>query len=1029
MPRPIPLPAARSRITRTLNEATLLAAVLFGLGAAPALAQTRVVTGIVTDVESREALGGAQVGVKGVPTLRTIARDNGTFSLVLPARDVVLVVRRIGYPMTETPVAAAAADVVVTMRKDPLKLDEVVVTGHASAISRRHLANSVASVNAEELTRVSAASIENALQAKVPGAQIQQNTGAPGGGNRIRIRGTSSILGNSEPLYVVDGVIVSNIEIPSGTNAVTRSGGGGAASILDAPANRIVDLNPDDIETIDVLKGSAVAALYGSRASAGVIMITTKRGRVGRPRISLRTRVGTARLARKMGTRRFSSLESARAALDPNNVLGDAFWTEAYDPNVTFDYEEFIFGERPLNYETALSYSGGSEATRYFVSTLAQRDNGIIKNTFADKKSVRVNVDHYLGRRASVSAGTQLVLNSTDRGLLGNDNAGDNALYLSISGIPSFLDLRRRSDGTYPLNRFGAANPFQTVDLVKNREVTWRAINTGRVTVELLGSPRQQLRFVAQGGVDVLTQRNNVISPPEVHFEDDDGQPGTSVTSYAQNTLYNANLNLVHVFQPAPWLSLTSQAGTQYEVGAGEVSRAIGRNLQGRIELPSAGISRNVESEKYAEHDFGAFAQTEALLWDRVLLTAGMRADRSSNNGDVGRFYVFPKLAASYRAGALRPGVVDELKLRLAYGETGNRPRYGQKFTSLVTSVIGGSGALLLPSFRGAPDIYPERQRELEGGIDAALFGSRAQLELTGFQRNISSLLIVRNLAPTTGLSSEVYNGASLRVRGLEASLNAFPLRAPTPSALTWNTRLSLALNRDVVTRLPIPPFHLGTSIEAGAVWISEGYSATQLIGNDTVAVAGVCPPKAVDPSACANAQVGDVATVYMGRGNPDYIASISNELRWRGLALYGLLERQHGGMTRANTLGAFDRHLNSRDYDAPSPDPNKPLGEWRRDLGSRVTRVYYLDASYWKLREVSLTYELPRAPTRRVLPGADVARITLTGRNLMTWTRFPGTDPEYDNFGALPRGVQRNRELGPYPPSKAYWLGLDLTF
>lgn len=1021
-------------MARVLSCLPLFIALLLTSGAGAVLAQprsqTRVVTGAVTDVETGAPLGGAQVDVKAMQTLRTVARENGTFSLSLPAQDVVLVVRRIGYQMTEVAVAASATAVAVAMRTDPLKLDEVVVTGHASGISRRNLAHSVASVSAEELTRVSAASIENALQAKIPGAQIQQNTGAPGGGNRIRIRGTSSILGNSEPLYVIDGVILSNITIPSGTNSVTFAGGGSVGNIQDASANRIVDLNPDDIETIEVLKGSAVAAMYGSRASAGVIMITTKRGRVGRQRVSLRTRVGTARLAHKMGTRRFLTLESAKAAFDPNNIFGDAFWASAYDPSTSFDYEALLFGERPLNYENALSLSGGSERTRYFVSTLMQREGGIVKNTFADKKSVRINLDQNFGSRVTVSLGAQALRNSTDRGLFGNDNAGGNTIYNNIARLPSFLDVRQRADGSYPtLDRFASANPFQTVDLFQNRELTWRSITTGRLTAEILRGTRQQLRFVANGGVDVFNQRNNVFAPPELHFEPDDTEPGTAIASHGQNTVYNTNLNLVHVLQAATWISVTTQLGTQYDVASGDLTRAIGYDLQGGLALPAAARVRDVESSRYAEHDFGIFTQSEALLWDRLLVTAGMRADRSSNNGNAAKFYVFPKFATSYRLSDLRPGVVDDLKLRLAYGETGNRPAYGERFTTLFMVNIGGLAGLALSPRRGAADIRPERQRELEAGFDASLFGNRAQLELTGFRRHISNLIIERSVAPTTGFSREVYNAASLRVDGIEAAINAFPLQAPGSGGLTWKTRLSFALNRDRVTDLPVPPFILGSSVEAGAVRISEGRSASQLIGNDTVSVAGVCPRDAVDPTACANAPVGAVFPVYMGRGNPDFLAGIGNDLRWRGLGVYALLERQKGGMLRSNTWGQFDLHQTSLDYDAPSSNDTMTLGRYRRYLSSRVTRVYYQDASYWKLRELSLTYDLPRSAATKFLQGAEIARLSLSGRNLKTWTRYRGTDPDYDNFGVLPRGVQRNRELGPYPPSRSYWLGLELTF
>src|SRR2546423_1322507 len=313
-------------------------------------AQTRTVSGSVHDADTGEPLVGAQIAVRGNPTLGTLARNDCNFSLTPPAQDVVLVVKRLGYPLKEVAVASGMTSITVVMHKDVLKLDQIVVTGQASGIARRNLANSVASVDAEQLTKVPAVSVENALQGKVAGAQIQQNTGAPGGGNRIRLRGTSSILGNATPLYVVDGVITSDVAIAPGTNRITKAAGTGiAVSSQESPVNRIADLNPHDIEDIEVLEGAAAAAVYRSKASRGGIIITPKRGPTGsRPDFSIRSSLSTARLTSKEGSRQFPSLAAAKAVFDPSNTLGDAFWSTAYNQSNKFSYEDLIFGEKPL---------------------------------------------------------------------------------------------------------------------------------------------------------------------------------------------------------------------------------------------------------------------------------------------------------------------------------------------------------------------------------------------------------------------------------------------------------------------------------------------------------------------------------------------------------------------------------------------------------------------------------------------------------------------------------------------------------
>ena len=238
-------------------------------------------------------------------------------------------------------------------------------------------------------------------------------------------------------------------------------------------------------------------------------------------------------------------------------------------------------------------------------------------------------------------------------------------------------------------------------------------------------------------------------------------------------------------------------------------------------------------------------------------------------------------------------------------------------------------------------------------------------------------------------------------------------------------------MNRSKITSLPIPAFLISTP-QVGTIEIREGQSATRLVGNDTVAVAGTCPAFAVpnpDPNFCASRQVRDVVPVYMGDASPDYTGGIGNEVRWKGLGLYAMLDRQKGGQLAAGTWRHFDLGGNSRDFDAPSPDPNKPLGQWRRDTYLRVTRIYYQDISYWKLREITLSYDVPPSLISRWGQGAKSARLSLSGRNLKWWTNFRGGDPDFSNFGGTPESIQRNRELAAYPASRHFWANIQVGF
>ena len=994
------------------------------LASTSALAQTRTVTGKIVEAGNGAPIGSAQIQIKGTTT-GTLARDDGTFTIIAPAQAITLTVRRIGFPPLDIPVAATDNAITITMARDPLKLEEIVVTGLATGMSRRNLANSVATVSGEEVSRVPATSIENALQGKVAGAQIQQNTGAPGGGNRIRLRGITSLTSTANPLYVVDGIVTSDIGIAPGINRVTKASGSVSIAVAsqESPVNRIADLNPNDIESVEVLKGAAASAIYGSKASAGVILITTKRGRGGKPAFTVRTGAGTASLAYKEGSRHFTKIEDAYAVFAP--IAGTpqrAAVDQLFDANRQLDYEELAFGENPLNWETSLGVSGGNEQTRYLISGLLKYDGGIAKNTYARKQSIRVNLDQNFGRKWVATINGEVLRNNNDRGLFGNDNSG-NSIYYTITKIPSWLDLRKRPDGSYPASPFHASNPFQTMDMFQNEETVWRSITSGRLTYQAYTSDRNQVQLVGVGGFDVFNQKNFVFSPPELFYEDDDGFTGLNGLSYGQNVNKNLNLNAVHVFTPAGRsFTATTSIGSQYETRDLDVSRTVSENLLSGLPNLRDGTRRDLDEQAESVEDFGMFAQHEFLWKERLLLTAGIRADRSTNNGDTGKYFYYPKASASYRFICLVPGFLEEAKVRAAVGESGNQPTFGQKFTNLNSGSIGGIGGFTIGTTAGSSDLRPERQREYEAGVDLAMFGNTATVEVTAFERRISDLLLDRTLPPSSGLGSQRFNGGEMRVRGLESSINIIPRQF---AGVQYTGRINFAMNRAKIMDLPVPPFLFSTA-QVGAVRIEEGKSPTQLIGNDTVSVAGKTP----DGRDSVGLKVGQVVPVVMGDGNPDYTIGFGNDFRWKALSASILIDRQQGGMLAAGTWRHYDLGGNSRDYDVITPSGER-LGDQRVRVYRNVTRVYYQDASFTKLREVTLGARIPRSWLSRVrgMNGVTGAEFTLSGRNLFWWTPYRGGDPEFSNFGAGNDNLQRNRELAAYPASRSFWLNLNLGF
>jgi TonB-dependent SusC/RagA subfamily outer membrane receptor len=300
---------------------------------------------------------------------------------------VTLRVRRLGYKGKDVPLPIGQTSADVMLERDVLQLEAQIVTGQATTIERRNLANAVAVVNAADVNRVPQASVETALQGKVAGAVIQTNSGAPGGGVQVRLRGITSINAASDPLYVVDGVVMSNVAIPSNQNAITRAASGSNPSLdQDAQVNRIADVVPGDIETVEVLKGAAAAAIYGSRAANGVVLITTRRGRPGGTQFNFTQRLGWSELSNTLGSRRFDSVDEAVEVWGPAAA-------NFFQPGRVFDHERELADRKPLLTETSLGVSGGNENTRYYASGLWKHDGGIITNTGYDKQSLRLNLD------------------------------------------------------------------------------------------------------------------------------------------------------------------------------------------------------------------------------------------------------------------------------------------------------------------------------------------------------------------------------------------------------------------------------------------------------------------------------------------------------------------------------------------------------------------------------------------------------------------------------------------------------------
>ncbi len=988
------------------------------------------VSGTVTDQRTGDVLVG--VNIFHQASGRGTSTDvDGEFSIELPGQEALLRISFIGYASREITVTADDTDINITLEQDVANLEEVVVTGLASSIKRENLANAVSSVSADELRGISPAqSLSSDLYGKITGANISANSGAPGGGISMKLRGVTTINGSSEPLYIVDGIYMNNDAIPNGSNAVTAAAAGGSASNQDNPVNRIADLNADEIESIEVLKGASAAAIYGQRASGGVVIIRTKRGSTGEPQFSVSQSVGFNTIIKKLGSRTFTE-ETAEASF---GSTGLALFNEAQSSGRGFlDYEELLYGREGTLSKTQISSSFGNESTSFYVSGSLQDDEGIIKTTGYQKQSIRANVDHRFTEDLSIAVSSNYIHSETNRGLTNNDNTGT-TFGVSMVATPNFIDLRPDENGNYPDHPFNSANQLQTRDLFSNGEFVNRALTSVQVDYNLLENPGNLLDFKFSGGVDFFSQNNKLIFPSELQFEQASGSPGTLIETNTDNLNTNVSALLVHTFTPGENLTLVSQAGyTSFNNDQNRVLNVSDGVLGSQTNVDQA-VSVRVNQTRIFQRDRGFFVQEELNFDDTYIATIGLRGDKSDRNGDVNKLFLYPKASLAWNVtneSFWSGDAIDNLKFRVAYGQTGNLSTFGAKFTSLAPSNLGGIGGTLLTNTRGVDDIKPERQKELEAGFDLTLGEGLASLEFTVYQKEIEDMLLQRELEPSTGFSFESFNSGEMRNRGVEVSLNLLPVNTDN---LSWSSNINFWKNVSEVTDLPVPAFDVGgfgTSL--GVYRIEEGESATQIVGLD---------PQVDDSGNLVLDDEGNpvIVTKKLGDGEPDFQMSFGNEFRiFKNVDLSFLLHWKQGGDMVNLTELLFDLNGTTPDYDdtdltfaayqneAAGITDDTPNGIKRLNLLGISTDQFIQDASYLRMREIGLYYTIPLSVTSNISSGIRGIQFGASATNLFTLSPYRSYDPEASNFGNQP--IAQGIEVAPFPSSKQFYFHFKLDF
>ncbi|MCC7245515.1 MAG: SusC/RagA family TonB-linked outer membrane protein [Saprospiraceae bacterium] len=1006
---------------RTLRLGLLALLMLFA-SVQIALAQFTA-TGKVTDSQG-EGLVGATIAITGT-TRGTTTDVDGNFRIAIPTNSARLSISYTGYKTIGVEVSSSSSSVNVKMEDDLTGLDEVVISGLATNVKRANLANSVATVSAKELTGVTVQStMDGALYGKFRGAEIRSNSGAPGGGMSVRLRGVTSIFGNQQPLYIVDGVFLNNDAISLGTDIISAAAGGGNTSTnQDDASNRIADLDPEDIETVEILKGASAAAIYGSQAAGGVVLITTKRGKPGENKVSISQTIGFSSPTRLLGTRQWDEAKIASAFYSPGadeTPEQTAAREAARDADIALfkkngvrDYEKELYDNKPLAATTRLTFYGGSDRTNFFVGGTYKNEGGLVDNTGYEKISGRFNIGHRFNDRVDVFLANNYINSQSDRGFFNNSNSNTTIGYAHAFTRP-WLDLSPDAQGNYPAVPSVGSNILESVALITNRENVNRYIGGATLNWRIWNTDRQELKTVFRAGLDQYTLRTSSIFPRDLSYFRPAGTLGGAAVS---GTTVNTNLNLggflVYTYTTDNSTTLRTQLGVTQEDFSQNTVMTTATNLNGsQTSLDQAGNVQTFQ-RRYPQLFKGFFAQQEVNYRDLVVASVGVRGDKSSNSGDPNKIYYFPKANAAFNVHELSSWSFDEIsqfKLRVAFGQSGRFPGFNDRFTALSGTIIGGSTGVYTPEARGNADIKPEIQSELEFGTDIGLFNNRVSLDITYYIKSIDDLLLRLQVPQSSGYTTRSINGGALENRGLEIGLEATPVKG----SITWTTGINFWKNQSKVTRLDVPAFNVGGfAASLGQYRIQEGESATQIVGTYNAADCPDCDPD------------GDGFKVY-GNAEPDFNMSFTNALMYKNFELNFLFHWKKGGDAINLSTLLWDLGQQTWDYDDKTLDPKGQLnnGDYRTSTWFAGNAGPWIeDAGYFRLREVGLYYTIPRAH----LAGRADLRLGVSGRNLINIFDYNSYDPEVSNFG---NNVLANTvEVTPFPSAKRINFHITATF
>lgn len=923
---------------------------------------------------------------------------NYSFNATLSEDSFTLVTSYLGFTTKRTTVELGQSTTVSTnivLVEDLLNLDEVIVTGNTIGVNKRTLGNAISSVKAEDLVNNGATAVDQAISGKVSGALVQQNSGDPAGGISIRLRGPSTVLGNSDPLYIVDGIIFSN-----SSNQLVDLGGN--------TQNRLVDLNPNDIERIEIIKGAAAAAIYGSRASNGVVQIFTKKGRLGEPKFNFSTNV---------------KVNELRKEIDYNEV--PLAWVDPFDrtnletvPVQRFNLQDEFFGTG-FGIENFLSVSGGNEKTSYFISGSFLDNEGIIKNTDFQRFGFKVNVTQKAFDWLDVTAG----LNYTRSESTDIPNGGINSAYGAITGFvfsDNSVDPSPDESGVFPVTSLlvPRTNPAEAVARFDFGQKVNRIVSS----IGLNANITKNLSANYLLGLDYFNQSATAFIPINNTSPNGDG---FARRSDINNFQYNSDLNLTYKAKLTDAISSTTTLGGSWQY---EEFDRIGINANGLPPIVQTATSGSIleQGETRSQISYwGSFLQQSFNLSDKLYVNGAIRLDGASTFGEDERNQVYAKASLSYLISeedfwknTFGDGF-NTFKIRGSWGQAGNLTALTafQRFTNLNPGAINGSPSLLPSTQQGDVNIAPERQEEFELGFDAGLLNNRVGLEFTYYKQQVTDLLLARELAPSTGFGSRIENVGDLENEGIEILLRATPVKS---NDFNWDVTATFAQNENVVTKVAGGgQFALAGSFATNFVIEGQplGVFFRQFYARDADGSISLddngYPFRGTTEDGQSSKVIGDP--------NPDWFGSLINEFSFKNFKLRVQLDAVQGFDVFNWNRRLLDNVIFGGGFNVGQELlGNRPKGFGGAQAG--IFEEFVEDGSFVKLRELALSYDF-KPPFDQV----DNVQISLVGRNLISWDDYSGWDPEINTAGQS-NGV-RGFDFAGVPIPRTYQLGINVSF